>query len=401
VAGLIALALFAAAPFFGTARATTDDDLRAFASRVRAFRTQVKGGELTPKGIDREAKRLIDMKRELVLASEQQTGVYLEPYLDLARIDYGLEGTRRNATRVGRAKRRLQDAITATRELVAKLFGRSDAAAYASSADCLEDLEQAQEELERELRGSDLRPGEIRVRANELVAAKMSCIAAWPPVFGESFAVIYGLLDDIDRALETIADPPEDSAGDVVAALRQALGSTRQLRRQVEEWTAGTPSATPSGTASSRPSPSLSPSAGAMTSPSAPPSVTPSPSQPPTPEESPTGINPHPPNVSAISAVFDSQTHRTTYSVTASDPDNDELTFSWTKSNERECGTFSYSGHNATWNHGEPPCPVENPHPGTINVFVSDGIYTCSAFYEGGSAPGSGPPAECGGNPRP
>jgi hypothetical protein len=398
VAGLASLALFVVAPFFGAARATADDDLRELAARIREFRVQVKGGELTPKGVDRQAQRLIAMKREFVLASEQLTGVYLEPYLDLARIDDGLDKTRRNARRLGRAQGHLEDAIAATRELIGKLVARADASQYATSVDCLEDLEQAQEELAGDMRagGSGLRPGEIRVRANELVAAKMTCIGAWPPVFGESFVLIYGLLDNIDAALETIADPPNDTTGDVVAALRQALGSTEQLRTEIEEWAtggAGGPSASPSR------SPSRSPSA--TSSPSVRPSQEPSPSGEPSPEESPTGINPQPPKVSGITAVFNSQNHVTTYSITASDPDNDELTFSWTKSGERDCGSFSGSGRTATWNHGEPPCPAENPHPGTINVFVSDGTYTCSAFYEGGSAPGSGPPAECGGQPRP
>jgi hypothetical protein len=389
VTGLVALALFVVAPFFGMAGATADDDLRELAARIREFRAQVKGGELTPKGVDRGAKRLIAMKREFVLTSEQQTGVYLEPYLDLARIDDGLEKTRRNAKHAGTAEGHLQDAIAATRELVGKLFGRADAPAYASSVDCLEDLEQAQEELARAMRR--LRPGDIRVRANELVAAKMTCIGAWPPVFGESFVLIYGLLDNVDAALETIADPPDDSPGDVVAALRQALGSTQQLRKQIEEWATGGPS----------PTPSRSPSPSATASPSVRPSQEPSPSGEPSPEESPTGINPRPPSISGITAVFDSAAHVTNYSITASDPDGDELTFSWTKSDERDCGTFNGNGRNAAWNHAEPPCPGEGAHPGTINVFVSDGIYTCSAFYEGGSASGTGPPADCGGAPRP
>lgn len=397
VAGLASLALFAVAPFFGTARATADDDLRELAARIREFRVQVKGAELTPKGVDRQARRLIAMKREFVLASEQQSGVYLEPYLDLARIDEGLDKTRRNATRVGRAEGHLQDAIAATRELVGKLFGRSDAPAYASSVDCLEDLEQAQEELASEMRGGGVRPGDIRVRANELVAHKMTCIRAWPTVFGESFVLIYGLLDNIDEALETIADPPDDAAGDVVAALRQALSATQQLRKEIEEWATGNPSASPSRSPSSRLSPSPSPTS----SPSVRPSQEPSPSGEPSPEESPTGINPRPPSLSGITAVFDSQAHVTRYSITASDPDHDELTFTWTKSEERECGTFTGNGRNASWNHAEPPCPAEGAHPGTINVFVSDGTYTCSAFYEGGSASGTGPPAECGGAPRP
>jgi hypothetical protein len=407
VAALVLLALFALAPFFGTAGATSvDEDLRALIERLQEFKSQVRGGELTPIGVDRQAQRMIALKRDFVLASKDKTGVDLDAYLDLARIDKELGRTAAGAGHPRRARNQVAEAIADTRVVIDDLLIHPDAAAYTTAVACLEDLEASERDLAADMRAGaagnpTVTPRGIRRRAAALEATKLDCIAAWPLVFGKSFQVTYVLLKAIDEELESISDRADDPRLHVVQSLDEVIERARELRRQIEEWTTGTPSA--SATRMPTPTPSASKPATPIISPSITPSVSASTSasQTPTPEESPTGINPKPPNVSAITATFEPANHRTTYSVTASDPDGDALTFTWTKSDERSCGTFAGSGPNATWNHQEPPCPVENPHPGTINVFVSDGTYTCSATYEGGSASGTGTPASCDLAPRP
>jgi hypothetical protein len=401
VAGLVALAVFAVAPFFGTAGAASlDKDLHELTTRLREFRSKVKGGELTPEGVRQEAGRIIELKRDFVMSSEQKSGVFLEPYLDLARIDDGLEKTKKDAGRTRTARRHLSGVVTDTQGLIATLRNRPDAAAYATALTCLEGLEASEEELAADMR-PDPRSGKpnitrrgIKSRTQRLIDRKLDCIASWPLVFGRNFRAIYRLLKDIDDQLERISDRHDDPQAEVVDSLDQAIRRADELRRDVAAWE---DAGEPSPTSTSSPTPTRSPSA----SPSIQPSVSPSASQTPSPEESPTGINPHAPNVSAVNALFDTTAHVTNYSITASDPDGDPLTISWTKSGERDCGSFGGSGTTASWDHAEPPCPAENPHPGTISVFVSDGTYTCSAFYDGGSATGSGPPADCALAPRP
>jgi hypothetical protein len=370
------------APFFATAGAASEDEaLHEVVGRLQEFRSHVQGGELTTEGIRQEAKRVIALKRDFVVSTQDR--VFLDPYLDLARIDDAFDKAKRNASRPSRAKTHIEGAARDIRALVTALHALPDSGSYQAAADCLDGLATSAESVA----GSKASPRQIRTGAQGLIDRKMECISSWPPVFGVNFWVIYGLLKDIDDELEDLADRHADPNTEVLSSLGTALRRARTLLGDVEAWEAGG-APTPSGTSRPTVSPSPSRSASASSSPST--------VQTPTPEESPSGINPQPPSVSGISALFNSTTHRTTYSVSASDPDGDQLTFNWTKSGERECGTFSGAGSTAVWNHSEPPCPEENLHPGTIMVFVSDGTYTCSAFYEGGSASGSGPPADCG-----
>ena len=95
-----------------------------------------------------------------------------------------------------------------------------------------------------------------------------------------------------------------------------------------------------------------------------------------------------PPQITSIAATFVMPI--TTYKATASDPNNDKLTYQWANSNP--CGVFTFSGPTATWLHPDSnqpgACPVEPVHPGTIAVVVSDGYYGCVGQYDKGSAQG-------------
>lgn len=104
------------------------------------------------------------------------------------------------------------------------------------------------------------------------------------------------------------------------------------------------------------------------------------------------GGNPMP-EVSVITAVFNKPS--TTYSVVATDPLDDFLTYQWSHTNARPCGNWTDPrAPTYTWNHPHRAlggdCPEEEVHPGTITVVVSDGVWNCAAVYTKGSAPGPG-----------
>jgi hypothetical protein len=103
-----------------------------------------------------------------------------------------------------------------------------------------------------------------------------------------------------------------------------------------------------------------------------------------------------PPEVSQFEADFEWPT--THYAVTATDPEKFPLTYVWSKSNP--CGDWepnSPSSSEALWHHpdndpGNPhpdpnACPNEPVHAATITVAISDGHWTCTVTYTGGSAP--------------
>ncbi len=88
------------------------------------------------------------------------------------------------------------------------------------------------------------------------------------------------------------------------------------------------------------------------------------------------------PSIGSISATLNPP--NTFYSVTATDPDGDTLSFVWTNSNS--CGSFTYSGNQATWSHPHPPCGEETYHPSTITVIVNDGHgHEVTRTYDKGS----------------
>ena len=88
----------------------------------------------------------------------------------------------------------------------------------------------------------------------------------------------------------------------------------------------------------------------------------------------------------------------TTYTAEVTDPDNNQLTYTW--SAEIDCGTFRGSTpapNKAEWEHpdGSPPSGCSHSsddHPGTIKVVVADGTgYEVTCFYFGSAQKQSDP----------
>lgn len=101
-----------------------------------------------------------------------------------------------------------------------------------------------------------------------------------------------------------------------------------------------------------------------------------------------TGVDPanQPPTIDNFSVALSPPD--TTYTVGASDPEGDLLSYTWSIS-DGACGTFSSSGNQAVWTHPHPPCSDETSHPGTVTVVIADGQgNTVTQTYEGTLPPG-------------
>lgn len=85
----------------------------------------------------------------------------------------------------------------------------------------------------------------------------------------------------------------------------------------------------------------------------------------------------------------------TTYTVQPHGRQGRALTYRWRNSNA--CGIFRAKGLSAVWSFPTPgsSCPKGAPPRGTITVVASDGTRTCTARYETGGAPGTGPEPVC------
>jgi len=95
----------------------------------------------------------------------------------------------------------------------------------------------------------------------------------------------------------------------------------------------------------------------------------------------------NPPEVGPIRVI--SNPPYSSYSVEASDPNGDTMSFSWSTSNL--CGTFVGQQKTALWQHPHPPCGEELEHPGTITLVVNDGHgNSITRTYKDGSSAGIG-----------
>ena len=110
-----------------------------------------------------------------------------------------------------------------------------------------------------------------------------------------------------------------------------------------------------------------------------------------------------PPKLTPIKAVFDQSAFATNYSASATDPDGDKLTMTWTLSaptQDPKCNKFAtVSSTKAIWHHGDRDgCnhAVQGPrgHKGIVHFYVGDGTWVCTESYDG-SITGTGGAAVC------
>ena len=99
-----------------------------------------------------------------------------------------------------------------------------------------------------------------------------------------------------------------------------------------------------------------------------------------------------PPKLTPIKAVFVQKAFATNYTASATDPDGDKLTMTWTlaaPTQDPKCKKFvTVSPTSAVWHHGDKDgCnhAVQGPrgHKGIVHFYVSDGTYVCTESYDG------------------
>jgi PKD repeat protein len=110
-----------------------------------------------------------------------------------------------------------------------------------------------------------------------------------------------------------------------------------------------------------------------------------------------------PPKVTPIAATFVQQDFATYYKATATDPDGDNLTYTWSLKPPKAdptCNAFSSPDSNdAVWKHGDQDgCNHQiyysRGHPGIVTLKVTDGTFTCTETYFG-TLTGKGLFADC------
>lgn len=113
------------------------------------------------------------------------------------------------------------------------------------------------------------------------------------------------------------------------------------------------------------------------------------------------------PRLQPMLGAFSSDAKATTYTVAATDPDGDKLTYSWVldpPANDPNCDNLGHlisRQRTFVWHHGDSVASgdcdhsVEDArgHQGTVYVHVSDGVWRCTAVYDG-TVSGAGPRPE-------
>jgi hypothetical protein len=103
--------------------------------------------------------------------------------------------------------------------------------------------------------------------------------------------------------------------------------------------------------------------------------------------------------MSPITAVFDQAKNQTTYTANMDpgcpNPADCPVIYTWQRQGP-VCGTFTQTDNTAVWSYPPANCSgFTPPHPSTITVTATDGLFDCMASYNGGSQSGTGPAGSC------